>query len=193
MRTILVHFCLHPVQPHDPAMTCTDSSTLPSVHLLQKWIVLVTQDKFETLLLCHVRVMIGWSFWSILLLVPSWPNSLAQNRVCAGTSEITLIKLKLMDSSYIIIKWKYMEAWFWLQWQLHMLRENCRNSLLECAVLKNWRSLSVFPLFFPFILALPWSKADDQNVTKRKIKTERTDGQTLTNVLAYRKSDQTRS
>jgi len=61
--SILVHFGAHPVQPHDPTMTCTDSSTLPSVHLLQKWIVLVTQDKFEIL-----RSVMQWTpFWCIIM------------------------------------------------------------------------------------------------------------------------------
>ena len=41
---ILVHFGAPHVQPHNPSMTCSDSYTLPSVHLLQKWITLVTQD-----------------------------------------------------------------------------------------------------------------------------------------------------
>ena len=34
-------------------MACTDSYPLSRVHFIQKKIILVTQDKFETLLLCH--------------------------------------------------------------------------------------------------------------------------------------------
>ena len=42
---ILVHFVAPHTQPHDPSMTCSDSSTLPSVHLLQFWI---TQNQWIT-------------------------------------------------------------------------------------------------------------------------------------------------
>ena len=61
--SILVHFGAPHVQPHDPSMTCSDSSTLPSVHLLQKWITLVIQDKYETL----CSVMQWWPFWCFLV------------------------------------------------------------------------------------------------------------------------------
>ena len=50
----LVHFGEPHVQPHDPLMTCSDSYTLSSVHLFQKWITLVTQHKFEKL--CSVML-----------------------------------------------------------------------------------------------------------------------------------------
>ena len=39
-------------------MTFPDSYPLSSVHLIQNEIILVTQDKFETLLLCHDMVTI---------------------------------------------------------------------------------------------------------------------------------------
>ena len=58
MMTILVHFGAPHGRPHDPSMTGSDSSPLSSVHLTQKWIMLVTQDKFETLLLNHAMVTI---------------------------------------------------------------------------------------------------------------------------------------
>ena len=72
------------VQPHDPSMTFSDSSILPSVHLLQKWMTVVTQNNFE--ILCSVMlwtpfqcilVHIG-AFWGILVhimcnpMTPPW-------------------------------------------------------------------------------------------------------------------------
>ena len=60
---ILVHFGAHHVQPHDPSMTCSDSYPLSSVHLILKWIILVTQDKFETL----CSVMLWRPLWCILV------------------------------------------------------------------------------------------------------------------------------
>ena len=56
MVTILVHFGARHERPHDPFMTGSDSCSLTSVHLTQKWIMLVTQDRFKTLLLCHAMV-----------------------------------------------------------------------------------------------------------------------------------------
>ena len=50
---IVVHFGALHVWTHDPSMACTDSYPLSRVHFIQKKIILVTQDKFETLLLCH--------------------------------------------------------------------------------------------------------------------------------------------
>ena len=71
MKTILVHFGAPHGRPHDPSMTGSDSSPLSSVHLTQKWIMLVTQDKFETLLLNHAMVTILVHFG------PFWCTSLA--------------------------------------------------------------------------------------------------------------------
>ena len=48
-----MHFGALHVWTHDPSMACTDSYPLSRVHFIQKKIILVTQDKFETLLLCH--------------------------------------------------------------------------------------------------------------------------------------------
>ena len=48
--SILVLFGAPHGWPHHPFMTCSDSFSLSCVHLIQKWIILVTQDKFETLL-----------------------------------------------------------------------------------------------------------------------------------------------
>ena len=61
--SILVHFGAQHVQPHDPTMTCIYSCTLPSVHLLQKWFILVTLDKFKIL----SSVILWWPFWYILV------------------------------------------------------------------------------------------------------------------------------
>ena len=59
---ILVHLmCI--VQPCDPSMTCSDSYPLSSVHPNQKWIIIVTQDKFKT----HCSAMLWWTFWCILV------------------------------------------------------------------------------------------------------------------------------
>ena len=44
----LVHFGAPHVRPHNPFITCSDSYTPPGVHLIQKWIILVTQDRFKT-------------------------------------------------------------------------------------------------------------------------------------------------
>ena len=46
--------------PHHPSMTGSDFYPLSSAHFIQKWVILVTQDKFETPLLC-------WPFGSILV------------------------------------------------------------------------------------------------------------------------------
>ena len=48
----------NPTTPLPPLMTGSDSYPLLDVHLIQNWIVLAMQDKFETLLLCHARVTI---------------------------------------------------------------------------------------------------------------------------------------
>ena len=66
------------MQPHGPCMTCSDSSALPNVHLLQKWITLVTQDKFRNTLLCDAMVTIlcflvhFGAFWCASCATP-WP------------------------------------------------------------------------------------------------------------------------
>ena len=60
MVSILVHFGAPHVQPQNPFKTCSDSYTPPGVHLIQEWIILVTQDKFEI----HCSVM---PFWCILV------------------------------------------------------------------------------------------------------------------------------
>ena len=61
-----VHFGAPHGWPHHPSMTGSDSYPLSSVHSIQNWIILVTQDNFETLLLGHAMVTI-WvhfgSFW----------------------------------------------------------------------------------------------------------------------------------
>ena len=51
------------VRPHDPSMTCSKSYPLSSVHSIQKWIILVTLDKFETL----CSVMLWRPSWCILV------------------------------------------------------------------------------------------------------------------------------
>ena len=60
---ILVHFGIPHVRPHDPSMTSSDSYPLPIVHLLQKWITLVIQDKFEII----GSDILRWPFWCILV------------------------------------------------------------------------------------------------------------------------------
>ena len=62
MVTILIHFGAPHGRPHNPSITGSDSCPLSNVHLIQKWIMLVTQDRFETFMLCHAM-----SFWSILV------------------------------------------------------------------------------------------------------------------------------
>ena len=55
-------------------MTCSDYYPFSSVHLLQKWIILVTQDKF--VILCSL--MVQWPFWCILVhLMQFWCTSCA--------------------------------------------------------------------------------------------------------------------
>ena len=44
--------------PLNPLMTGYDPYFLPSVNMMQNWIVLATWDKFETPLLCNARVTI---------------------------------------------------------------------------------------------------------------------------------------
>ena len=59
--------------PHDPSMTCSDFYPLLSVHLIKKWIILVTQDKFKTL----CSIMLWWLFWCNWLRFSAphvWPN-----------------------------------------------------------------------------------------------------------------------
>ena len=51
------------VRPYDPSMTCSVSYPLSSVHLMQKWIILVTQVKFE--ILCFG--MLWKPLWCILV------------------------------------------------------------------------------------------------------------------------------
>ena len=51
MVTILVHFGAPHGRLHNPSITGSDSCPISSVHLTQKWIMIVTQDKLETLLL----------------------------------------------------------------------------------------------------------------------------------------------
>ena len=69
METILVRFGAPHVQPHDPSMAWSDSYPLLSVHLIQKWITFVTQDKIE-ILCCHAMettlVHFG-QFWCFLV------------------------------------------------------------------------------------------------------------------------------
>ena len=55
---ILGHFGAPHGQPHHPSMTGSDSYPLLSVHLTQEWIMIVTRDKFETLLLSHAMVTV---------------------------------------------------------------------------------------------------------------------------------------
>ena len=54
---VLVHFGAPHGQPHDPSMTCSESPSLSSVHLFQKWITSVTQNKFEMLCLVMVHLV----------------------------------------------------------------------------------------------------------------------------------------
>ena len=56
--SILVHFGAPHVRPHNPFMTCSDSNPLSSVLLIQKKIILVTQNKSETLWLSHTIMTI---------------------------------------------------------------------------------------------------------------------------------------
>ena len=56
--SILVHFGAPHGRPHHPSMTGSDSYPLLSVHLTQEWIMIVTRDNFETLLLSHAMVTI---------------------------------------------------------------------------------------------------------------------------------------
>ena len=59
-------------------MTFPDSYPLSSVHLIQNEIILVTQDKFETLLLCHdmVTILVHFGpFWCTSWATP-WPLSI---------------------------------------------------------------------------------------------------------------------
>ena len=56
--SILVHFGAPHGCPHHPSMTGSDSYPLSSVHLIQKWIILVIEDKFEKLFLGHAIVTI---------------------------------------------------------------------------------------------------------------------------------------
>ena len=70
---ILVHFSAPHVWPYDPSLTYSDSFALSSVHLSQKLITLVSQDKFE--MLCPV--MVQWPFWCILVhfsALHGWPH-----------------------------------------------------------------------------------------------------------------------
>ena len=70
----LVNFGAPHGWPHHPSTTGSDSNSLLSVHLIQKWIILVTQDNFETLLLGHAIVTIWVYFGSF------WRTSLATTR-----------------------------------------------------------------------------------------------------------------
>ena len=64
---ILVHFDAF-------GCICSYSYLLSGIHLFQKWITLVTQDKFE--MLCSV--MVQWPFWCILVhFGPFWYTSWA--------------------------------------------------------------------------------------------------------------------
>ena len=61
----MVHFGAAHALPHEPSTICSDFYTLPDVHFIQKWIILVTQDEFK--ILCSV--MPWWPFWYILVLL----------------------------------------------------------------------------------------------------------------------------
>ena len=94
---ILVHFGAPHVQPHGPSMTCSDSSALPNVHLLQKWITLVTQDKFRNTLICDamVTILVPFdAFWYTSCVTP-WPLNdllwLLYPSKCPSTPEMDLI------------------------------------------------------------------------------------------------------
>ena len=81
--SILVHFDAPHGQPHNPSVTGTNTFPLSSVHSTQKWIMLVTQDKFETLLLNHAMVTIlvhfgaphGWPHHPSMTCSDSYPLS----------------------------------------------------------------------------------------------------------------------
>ena len=62
-RWILVDFGAPQVRPHYPFITCSDSCPLSSVHLIQKWEILVTQDKFKT----QSSVMLWKQLWCTLI------------------------------------------------------------------------------------------------------------------------------
>ena len=68
--SILVHFGAYHGWPHHPSMTGSDSYPLSKAHLIQKWVILVTHDKFETLLFRYAILTIWINFgpiWSILV------------------------------------------------------------------------------------------------------------------------------
>ena len=68
--TIFAHFGRPYGRPLNPSMTGLDSHPFLRVHLIQNWIILVTQDKFETILPSHALVTILFHFvpfWSILV------------------------------------------------------------------------------------------------------------------------------
>ena len=56
--TIFAHFGRPYGRPLNPSMTSLDSYPSLRVRLIQNCIILVTQDKLETLLLCHAMVTI---------------------------------------------------------------------------------------------------------------------------------------
>ena len=70
------NFDAHHGWPHHPSMTGSDSYPLSKVHLIQKWVISVTQDKFETFALpCY-----GDHFGSLLSILVyfgayhGWPH-----------------------------------------------------------------------------------------------------------------------
>ena len=75
-------------------MTGSDSYPLSKVHLIQKWVISVAQDKFETLLFCRAILTIWINFgpiWSILVHLMGDP-----------TTQYDKIKL---------IKWTHNQSW----------------------------------------------------------------------------------
>ena len=76
--SILVHFSATHVQPHNPSMTCTDFYPLSSVHLIQKKIILVTQDKSETLWLSHtiMTILVHFGLFRRTSWATPWPLSI---------------------------------------------------------------------------------------------------------------------
>ena len=82
------------VRPHNPSMTCSDSYPLSSVHLIQKWILLVTQEKFK--ILCSV--MLGQPFWCILV-------HFSAAHVQPRDPSMTCSDSYPLSSVHIILKW----------------------------------------------------------------------------------------
>ena len=94
-RSILVHSGAPHGRPYDPSMTSSDSYPFSSAHSIQKWVILVTQDKFKKILLSCAMVTIMVHFG------PFWCTSCATPRpLCTDSYSLSSIHVIQKEIKY---------------------------------------------------------------------------------------------